>query len=152
MYTTVEMVGIGIGVAGLIIGIIGLYFGFREKFLSQELKKNVERIEKAKTAEIWTNIGIVLTIFDALEEARNRLLKQNSFDPIVLSKVVSARRGTVDQYRLLLKEAVLAENNFSLETINKWKEEGKLENEWRIKSAKRLLPSNNQKNKTADKY
>lgn len=131
-----------LSIAGLIIGITGAILAVREKFLSIELRKTVERIEKWKITQIWTNIGIVATVFDALDEAKMMIQERQTVDHEVLRKVESARRGTIDHYRVLLQEAVLAEPNFDMETIRKWKQAGKLENEWRVRAAMRLLPTN----------
>ena len=128
-----------IGIAGLTVGIVGLIGAFRERILRNELTKTLGRIENARNAETWTNIGVVATVFDSLDTARAMVRERQTVDYEVLGKIESARRGTVDHYRMLLKEAVLAEPNFSEETIRIWEDTGKLENEWRVRAAKRLL-------------
>ncbi len=135
-----------IAIAGLVIGLVGIILGLRERFAADELKRAMKQIEKAKRIEIWTNIGIVATIFDGLNAAKDMILKKGSGDPEILCKIESARRGSVDLYRLLLKDAAIAEPNFTIRTIDEWKNAGKLENEWRIKAAKRLLTTSIKEN------
>jgi hypothetical protein len=130
-----------LSIAGILIGIIGVIFAVRERFLSMELRRTVERIEKWQLTQTWTKIGIVATVFDALDKAQTLVQERQSVDHEVLRKVESARRGTIDNYRILLQEAALAEPNFDMETIRKWKKAGKLENEWRVCAAMRLLPT-----------
>lgn len=129
-------------IAGLLIGITGVGFAIREKFISRELRRAVERIEKWKITQIWTNIGIVATVFDSLDEAKKISHERQDVDQEILRIIESARRGTIDHWRVLLQEAVLAELNFNMETIRRWKLAGKLENEWRVRAAMRLLPTN----------
>jgi hypothetical protein len=108
-----------------------------------ELRKSLEKIRRAKEAEIWTCIGIVLKTYDSLEQAVQILKTREQVDFEALVKIQSARRGIVDQYRMLLKEAVLEEEEFSIDTIEKWKRVGRLENDWRVSQAKRLLATKN---------
>jgi len=134
-----------LGIAGLMLGIVGIVLGLRERFAANELKRAMKQIEKAKIIEIWTNIGIVATIFDGLDSAKDMIFKKSNVDHEVLCKVEGARRGSVDLYRLLLKDAAIAEPNFDIDTIERWKNEGKLENEWRVQAAKRLLSAQEKK-------
>ena len=83
---------------------------------------------------IWT-----VRTFDSLDEARDLIASREPVDDEVISKISSARRGTVDHWRELLKDAVLQEPEFNSATLEKWIEMGRLENEWRIAQARRLL-------------
>lgn len=74
------------------------------------------------------------------------MFKREKVDYEVLSKIASARRGTIDQYRNLLEEAILEEPVFDMETIDKWKQTGRLENEWRVNQAKRYISTENIQN------
>ena len=116
---------------------------------NRQLEDALARIKRQYDAEIWTLLGIVTRTFDSLDIARNDLVsymssengKNISLLRSALIGVQSARRGTVDQYRNLLKEASLREEIYDLETIKKWVITGRLENAWRVKQAIRLLPS-----------
>ncbi|MCX5991029.1 MAG: hypothetical protein NTZ04_01660 [Chloroflexi bacterium] len=131
-----------LGIAGLIVGVISVVLAIRERFIREQLELTLTRVEAEKIREIWTKIGIDATVFDSLDDARSILRQRHVVDHEVLGKVESARRGTIDLYRLILKEAAAAEADFTMDTISKWRKAGKLENEWRVRAAMRLLPTN----------
>lgn len=128
-----------ITIIGIIIALLGFVLAVLQWFRNKELKKALAHINKIKQAEIWTNIAIVARIFDSLEVAREIVLSKQEGDQKLLSEISSARRGTINHYLHLLKEAVLAEPDFNMETIEKWKNVGRLENEWRATQAIKLL-------------
>ncbi|MFA5015897.1 MAG: hypothetical protein WC549_10260 [Actinomycetota bacterium] len=132
-----------LGILGIVLSFFGFGIAIFQTVRNIELKRALNRIKKIRNAEVWTIIGICLTVFDSLEEARKFIYSRKKIDHEVLSKITSARRGTVDQYRYLLMEAVLDEPTYNIETIKKWKRIGKLENEWRVEQAKRLLSTEN---------
>ncbi len=132
----------------LILAIIGVVFSIVQIIRNKQLKDSLRKIKKQSEVELWTLISIVVKTFDSLEIARSGI--QNYFSKCkdikgmtvlqnALMSVQSARRGTVDQYKNLLKEASLREENFSLEIINKWVINGRLENAWRYRQALKLL-------------
>jgi len=137
----ISVAGLIVGVFGVVVGALGTAVAFREKILKGVLDRTLKKIEEERVGEIWTRIGINCTAFDALDEARKLVQSRQTVDHEVLGKIESARRATVDLYRLLLKEAVSIERDFSIATIEKWKKTGRLENAWRIKAAMRLLPT-----------
>jgi DNA-binding Lrp family transcriptional regulator len=136
-----------LGIFGTAVGFLGFMVAVLQTVRNRSLRNTLKRMRRAEEAEIWTNIGIVVRTFDSLNEARELICSREKVDHEVLSKIQSARRGTIDQYRQLLKEAVLHEPVFNRETIEKWKRIGRLENEWRVRQAERLLST---KDITAD--
>jgi hypothetical protein len=123
-----------------IIGFIGSVVTIYQFLKNRELKKTIEKLQRTEEAEMWTYIGSIVKTYDALCDARKLLSDKPNIDYESLLKVQSARRGTIDLYILLLKDAVLKEEDFSEDTIKRWIELGRLENEWRISQARRLLP------------
>ena len=137
-------------VAGLVVGFVGLFFGvcgvfiaYKQNFIANQLKTTLADVKKKREQEIWTQIGIDLTAFDALDESRSLLSQSSVVDQEIeiRRKIESARRATIDLYRLLLCEAVGIEPVFTMNTIKKWRNAGRLENEWRVRTAMRLLPT-----------
>lgn len=128
-----------IGITGFFLSFLGVAIAVLQTIRYKELEKTIKAIKRAKKASIWTNIGIVVKTFDSLESARKLMTSREKVDYEVLSKIASARRGTVDQYRNLLEEAILEEPVFNMDTIEKWKKTKRLENDWRIDQAKRYI-------------
>lgn len=126
-----------LGFVGLLGSIVTIYQFLKNK----ELKKTIEKLKRTEEAEMWTYLGSAVKTYEALSEARELLSKRDSIDYESLLKVQSARRGTIDLYILLLKDVVLKEEDFTETTIKKWVELGRLETDWRISQARRLLPT-----------
>lgn len=140
MWMTISVLVVGL--AGAAFGIWGVFLAYKQKFMADQLKIAMDKIKKRREHEIWTQIGIDLTVFDALDEAKKFLAQRSGVDEEVGRRIESARRATIDLYRLLLCEAAAAEPVFNKETIRKWLIAGRLENEWRVRAAMRLLPTN----------
>lgn len=126
-----------LGFIGLLGSIVTIYQFLKNK----ELKKTIEKLKRTEEAEMWTYLGSAVKTYEALSEARELLSKRAIIDYESLLKVQSARRGTIDLYILLLKDVVLKEEDFTENTIKKWVELGRLETDWRISQARRLLPT-----------
>jgi hypothetical protein len=124
---------------GVVVSLVSIYFAILQTLRKREVEKTLNELKRTRRADTWTNMAIVIRTFDTLDEARVNLLAQTNPSPFVLSKISSARRGTVDQWRHLLKQAILDEPDFCAATIDRWVAEGKLENEWRVNQARRLL-------------
>lgn len=139
-----------LAIIGFVLTIVGTIIAVAQITKNKQLEEALERIKRQYDAEIWTLLGIVTRTFDTLDTARNDLVtylsvgeeeRNLSLLREALIGIQSARRGTVDQYRNLLKEASLSEENYDLETVKKWVITGRLENAWRVKQAIRLLSS-----------
>ena len=137
-----------LAIVGFILTFVGLVIAFVQTYKNKLLEDALSKINKHDEAEIWTTIGIVVKTFESLDEARTQLniiLSQKTSQPVMLeiekvySKLQSARRGTIDQYKHLLKEASLREEKFDMDIIKKWIISGRLENTWRVSAALRLL-------------
>ena len=127
------------GILGLLVGGVSAVYAIRERMLKQMLDRTLRTVEEAKARGIWTKIGIDCTAFDALDDAKKLVQSRQAVDHEVLAKIENARRSTVDLYRLLLEEAATIERDFSMDTIKRWQKAGRIENEWRLKAAMRLL-------------
>lgn len=139
-----------LAIIGFVLTIIGTIIAVAQIAKNKQLEAALARIKRQYDAEVWTLLGIVTRTFDTLDTARNDMIsylstKDEERDLSQLREaligVQSARRGTVDQYRNLLKEASLSEENYNFETVKKWVITGRLENAWRVKQAIRLLSS-----------
>ncbi len=137
-----------LAIVGFVLTAVGLVVAFIQTYKNKQLEDALSKINKHDEAEMWTTIGIVVKTFDSLDEARaqlNGILSQKTSQPVklelekVFSKLQSARRGTIDQYKHLLKEASLREKKFDMNIIKRWIISGRLENTWRISQALRLL-------------
>jgi hypothetical protein len=136
LLTIISIVGFLLTVAGFIIALI-------QTMKNRQLQAAMDQLKRHDEAEIWAMIGIVVKTFESLDDARTELFRNcdNGISSAVISKLSSARRGTIDQYKHLLKEASLLHESFSLDTIKQWISSGRLENKWRVEQALRLLPA-----------
>lgn len=115
----------------------------------------LHQIKRNRNAEIWTNIAMTLNAYDSIDDAREICMKNEIDDHnsrMLLSKINSSRRGVVTQYLHLLKEAVLDEEKFDEDTVEEWKRLGRLENEWRVAQARKLISTNRSNTKLFRKY
>jgi hypothetical protein len=130
-----------IGIAGVLLGVAGVAISLVQTYRYEEARERLIRIKRARNATIWHNIALVLNAYESLEDAREFSSQQdlNASRDALQGKIASARRSVIDQYLDLLKEAVLDEEHFSEDTIEYWKSIGRLDNEWRVKQAKKFL-------------
>lgn len=112
-------------VAGTMASLLGLVVAIIQSIRIRELRRRSD-------ADAWQGIRTIRSLISKLEnsEARHN-------DPYVAEAYAKA----VELYRHLLKQAALAQRRFSEATIQRWKQEGKLENQWQVSQARQFLPS-----------
>ena len=108
-----------IGIVGGLASIVSVPFAIYQTLINRKLKDEQRR-------NIWQRIETTKSMMRALDE------EQLDF----------AYGLTVEQFRTLFREAVLLEDKFSLETINKWRKIGKISSDWQQKNAMILLKTN----------
>ena len=134
------------------ITIVSIIIALVQAIQKKELNRTLKQVKKVQKLDTWTNINMVLKTYDSLTDMRDILkdgYKQEDH-PLLLSKVSSARRGTVDEWRYLLKQAVLEEDEFDEETVQLWLEQHKLDNEWKADQARQLITKETMKNEKKD--
>lgn len=127
----VSIFGLVTSVLGIVIAVIQT-LRFRA---SQELLREVKRI---RNASIWTNIALILQAFDSVENGLKIEPLPENVEKLH-NKFQIVRRTIVNCYFQMLRDATLDEPEFNEETLERWKAQGKIENEWREKQAKRLI-------------
>jgi hypothetical protein len=132
-----------VAIVSLLFSIIGTLCAVIQTYRAHEANKRYNRKKREQNASIWHNISMVLNTYETLEDAReyakNAKFNDNGRSEALLAKISSARRCVVDQYLILLKAAVLDEPEFNEQTLRKWISQGRLENEWRIDQARKLI-------------
>lgn len=132
-----------LNVLGFILTALGVIVAIVQTYKARQATANLEKEQRARNATIWHNIALTLNAYETLEDARAYLGTSsdgNNKSPEVLAaKLASARRCVVDQYLDLLRSAVLDEAEFTEETVQLWKSQGRLENDWRIKQARKFV-------------
>jgi hypothetical protein len=90
----------------------------------------LKTLKRQTNADSWLGIRLVRSIINSLE--RSGKLKEDT-------DIARAYASTVDLFRQLLKQAVLAEPRFTETTIQLWKQAGKLETPWQMSQARHFL-------------
>lgn len=129
------------GFFGSLASFIGLVIAYVQWRNYRSAEQQLLTIRRHRNADIWTNISLLLQAYESIEDARNLWSTSEISNTQLLAKINSARRSIVSQYLHLLKEAALDEPRFSDQTIQEWIKCGRLENEWRIAQARRLIPT-----------
>lgn len=135
----VEMDWLNVG--GFFLSLIGLAGTIIQTYRAKQVSEDLKQKKREQNASIWCNISMVLNTYDTLEDARiyaNGASGPENMDALS-AKISSARRCIVDQYLNLLKQAVLDEPDFSEEVLQRWIKQGRLENEWRVAQARKLI-------------
>jgi len=105
---------------GVIIGIISITISLIYIYIQN---KKLKHIELERERKIWSQISTTKSLMEDLE---------NNDPTQAIGKVF-------EQFRFLLKEAVLLEKNYSLKTVKKWRAVGKLSSLWQERQAIQLL-------------
>lgn len=90
----------------------------------------LKALQRRTHADTWLGIRLVRSIMNSLE--RSGKYKEDT-------NVARAYASTADLFRHLLKEATLAEQEFTESTIQRWKAAGKLEGTWQVGQARHFL-------------
>jgi hypothetical protein len=90
----------------------------------------LKALQRRTNADTWLGIRLVRSIIVLLEKSEK--YKEDT-------KVARAYASAADLFRHLLKEAVLAEQEFTEFTIQRWKAAGKLEGNWQVGQARHFL-------------
>lgn len=56
-----------IGIFGFFLTLLGVAIAVLQTIRYNQLERTLKEIKRAKKAKIWTNIGIVVKVFDSLE-------------------------------------------------------------------------------------
>lgn len=134
-------------IIGTVTSFLSLIFAMIQTLKYRAEKKNYEKLKNIQHNQIWGNIRLVLEIFDRLEPLKENAEKLNSIPDEVKARIIAARQSAVDNYIRLIEQAALAEDTFTQETVDRWFENGKLENEWRRKVAMMFVQTDCLKNK-----
>jgi len=119
----------------IIIGVLGSLASIAGLIVAYIQTQRIKKLKTVSNAENWVILREVLSIV-RWSHPDNRPIKRKN-DPS-LEKVFSK---SISIYRQILKMIVLAENNFNMETIRRWNQLGKLDEDWEINELKKLLPS-----------
>ena len=130
METTFAYVGTAASIVGLVVAAI-------QSVRARQLRRYADHLERIRRVNVWAFIGMTLEAFDTLDELREIEIAECN-EAQIAAKIASARRSAGMQYLQLLKEAVLSEPDFTNETVDLWAENGRLENEWRVRQARKL--------------
>lgn len=125
-----------INLLGAAASVIGIGIAIAQTFRYREARRLLVEIRRNRSAEIWGGIALTLQAYDTIEDARELVPDTAS---ALSGKVASARRVVVAQYLQQLRQAVLDEPVFNERVLQNWIANGRLENEWRIAQARRLL-------------
>ena len=90
----------------------------------------LKALQRRTHTDTWLGIRLVRSILISLD--RSAKYKEDT-------NVARAYASTADLFRHLLKEAVLAEREFTENTILRWKAAGKLEGVWQVSQARHFL-------------
>lgn len=104
-------------------------------------RRALEQLKRHIKNRIWGDIQLTLQVFDSLEEAKQTydgvkpLRPGITMEQYLYAKMISARKGAVAAYLRQLEQRINEEETFDHETAQKWFEEGRLQNEWRLNAA-----------------
>jgi hypothetical protein len=126
-------------VAGIasIVGLLGTAVGLVAFLFERRSRQNLEREHQVL---VWSNISKITGLMSDLEKDAAM-----STEPVGTARcpgTLQAIGKLTFMLRDSLREAVLAEKDFSLETIANWRTVGKLASDWQERLARTLLTSN----------
>jgi hypothetical protein len=90
----------------------------------------LEELRKRTKNDLWLSLRMCRAGLRRLEESQ-----LTPTDPLL----ASAHGSSKELFCQLLKQAINEERKFSEDSIQKWRQAGKLENEWQIAQARQFL-------------
>jgi hypothetical protein len=121
-----DQVNLWLTVLGTLASAGGLLFGWSQAVRTRHLRRRI-------IADIWK-------LMASAQAVRNEMESSEAYkhgDP----QIRQCYGKIVEQYRELLKTAILEENDFSETTIQKWRTSGRLMNDWEAGQARKHLPT-----------
>lgn len=126
------------GTIGILITCLGIGIAVIQTIRAEQTTRKLRRLERVQSAQIWHNIALTLNAYETLEDARE-YAKDGAQKEALVAKISSARRCIVDQYLDLIRAAALEEKEFTEQTVQRWVEQGRLQNDWRVMQARKFI-------------
>lgn len=128
-----------LAVFGSLASVLGLVVAIVQTLRYRAAEQSNRALRRARDTQIWGNIALALQAFERIEPLRQELASDESVPAEVRQRLIAARQSVVDQYLRLLEQAILAEPEFTVETVELWAQNGRLENDWRRQQAMRFV-------------
>ncbi len=130
-------------VAGTFASIGGLVFAIIQRMKYHNAERNYKKLKRTRKMQIWGNIALAIQAFDKLDPLKEASEDLKTVPDEIKRRITAARQCVVDQYLRLLEQAVLAEDDFTVDSVEKWYKSGRLETEWRRDAAMKFVPTDN---------
>lgn len=116
----------------LVLGIVGLVVALLQTVRLKEMRKRTNN-------DLWLSLRMCRANLARLEGSQSTLT-----DPLL----ASAHGSSKELFCHLLKQAINDERRFTEDTIQKWRQVGKLDSDWQVSQARQFLQSEQISTKT----
>lgn len=124
----------GIGIASLMLAIV-------QSFRYQATKKLLEQMQDREQIATWALYDLGIQAYTSLGEARVAL-RGNSNVPVAgIEKTAQVASLLNAMWLKLIEHAATLEPKFDEAAIKRWQELGRLDSDWRLERARKLLPA-----------
>jgi len=131
-------------VIGTVIGAISLVIAGVQTVRYQVAKRLLQRINSREQVATWGLYDLIIQAYDDVVEAREALRSAPNAAPVkAVEKTAQTAALLNAMWLATVEHASTLEPQFNSSTVERWVELGRLDSDWRIARAKKLLPSAN---------
>lgn len=127
-------------IAGTVAGVTSLFVAVIQTFRYREAKRLLEQLRLRDQLSTWSLYDLIVQAYEAVGEAREALRNGPVPPAKALEKTAQSAALLNAMWLNTIEHAATLEPVFDQATLDRWKALGRLDSEWRVSRAKKLLP------------
>jgi hypothetical protein len=131
----------GWAVLGTVASIASLALAVVQTIRYRVAKSLLRQLRNKEQVATWSHYDLIVQAYDWNAEARDALRSEAGAPIVALEKTAQVSSLLNAMWLKSVEHAASLEINFDEEAIERWQALGRLDTEWRLKRARKLLPS-----------
>jgi hypothetical protein len=127
-------------IVGTVIGAISLILAVVQTIRYQVAKRLLRRINEREQLATWALYDLIVQAYDIIGEARTTLRSEPNSPVQAVEKTAQAASLLNAMWLKTVEHAAMLEPEFREPTLQRWVDLGRLDSDWRLARARKLLP------------
>lgn len=128
-------------IVGTIVGVLSLILAAVQTVRYQATKKLLDQLQNREQIATWSLYDLAIQAYTSLGEARAALRDVSGAPVAAIEKTAQVASLLNAIWLKLIEHAATLEPEFTEATIERWRNLGRLDSDWRLQRARKLLPA-----------
>ena len=128
-------------ILGTVLTAVGLAVAVIQSFRYQEAARLLRTLRDREQIANWALYDLITQAYDQVREARDELRDESGGSRKALENAARAVSLLNAMWLNTVEHAAALEPEFSEQTLDRWEALGRLDTQWRMERARRLLPA-----------